>query len=308
MDERPLVGRALVGRPLAERPPWLRKRAPKPEDLAKMHALMSGLKLNTVCREAVCPNQGECFARRTATFLLLGDICTRNCAFCAVRKASVPVSPDPAEPTRVAEAVSTLGLKHVVLTSVTRDDLSDGGAGHFALTITEIRKVCPGTTIEVLIPDLGGSGEALDVILDASPEVLGHNLETVPRLYSRVRPKASYTRSLALLATVKEAVPNILTKSGLMVGLGESPSEVESVMKDLRLSNCDFVTLGQYLAPAPGNLPVVEYVSPTQFQGYREAGIRMGFLEVLSGPFVRSSYCAGDLLDFRSDGRRRNIV
>lgn len=290
---------------MVERPPWLTKRAPRTEDLARMQALMSGLELNTVCREAVCPNQGECFARRTATFLLLGDICTRNCAFCAVGKARDPLSPDPDEPVRVSEAVRTLGLKHVVLTSVTRDDLSDGGAGHFALAIKEIRRVCPDTTIEVLISDLGGSPEALDIILAAGPEVIGHNLETVPRLYPWVRPKASYSRSLQLLARVREAVPNIFTKSGLMVGLGESPKEVESVMNDLRDSGCDFVTLGQYLSPGPGHLRVKEYILPVQFESYRAAGIRMGFLEVLSGTFVRSSYCAGDLLNSRSDGRRR---
>jgi len=256
-----------------------------------MEKLLRGLHLHTVCESALCPNIGECFGRGTATFMILGDVCTRGCRFCAVRKGK-PAPPDPEEPERVAEAARRLGLKHVVITSVTRDDLPDGGASHFVATIEAVRCRLPDATIEVLIPDFGGSLRALEQVIAAGPEVINHNLETVPRLYPLVRPRADYRRSLGILAWVKRQAPHITTKSGLMLGLGERPHEVEEVLVDLRRVGCDVVTLGQYLQPTERQLPVAEFIPPERFDEYRRQGEKMGFRAVVAGPLVRSSYRA----------------
>jgi lipoic acid synthetase len=247
--------------------------------------------LHTVCEEALCPNQGECFSRGTATFLILGDRCTRNCRFCSVAHGpSGP--PDPEEPVRVAEAVQEMGLRYVVITSVTRDDLGDGGAGLFAQTIEEIRRRAPGTLVELLIPDFLGDADALHTVLEAHPDVLNHNLETVPRLYPSVRPGAVYRRSQELLERAKRFEPTIPTKSGLMLGLGESPEEIDQTLRDLRRMGCDILTLGQYLQPSGKHLPVHRFVHPGEFEEWRKIGLELGFAEVASGPLVRSSYRA----------------
>jgi len=273
-------------------PVWLKKRAPKQKVLEEMQKLFRSLSLHTVCEEARCPNIGECFARKTATFMILGDRCTRNCRFCAVEKGR-PLPLDPEEPKNVAEAVRKLGLRYVVVTSVTRDDLEDGGAGQFARTIREIRRVNgEEVKVEVLIPDFGGSLASLKMVMEAEPDVLNHNLETVCRLYPRVRPLANYERSLKLLEQAKKINPSVYTKSGLMVGLGESFEEVVETMRDLREAGCDILTIGQYLRPSPEHLRVEEYIRPEKFQQYERIGRSLGFLEVVSGPFVRSSYHA----------------
>ena len=274
-------------------PRWLwRPVSPQAEAaVARMEGLLDGLALHTVCQEARCPNLAECFGQGTATFLLLGARCTRGCRFCAGDHGR-PAPPDPDEPLRVAEAAARLGLGHVVLTSVTRDDLADGGAGHFAACIGTLRRRLPGARIEVLIPDLRGSSPALEVVLQAGPDVLNHNLETVARLYPAVRPGADYRRSLALLARAKARRPGLVTKSGLMLGLGERTAEVVRVLHDLRRAGCDLLTLGQYLQPGEAQLPVVRYVSPDEFQDYRDKALAMGFRGVASGPLVRSSHQA----------------
>ncbi len=276
-------------------PSWIRRRFPPQEEWERVQKLLRTLTLHTVCESARCPNMGECFRRGTATFLILGNTCTRSCRFCAVEKGT-PESPDPKEPERVAEAARQLGLKHVVVTSVTRDDLPDGGAGHFAATIKAIRERLPQATVEVLIPDFLGREEALDIVLAAHPDVLNHNVETVPRLYPLVRPQANYGRSLWLLRRAKEKVPDLLTKSGLMVGLGETKEEVRAVLRDLREALCDIVTIGQYLRPSARHLPVSAYIPPEEFEDYREYAFRLGFLGVASGPFVRSSYRAEEFV------------
>jgi lipoyl synthase len=275
-------------------PPWFMQKAPDQATLIKMKGLLDGLSLHTVCEEAHCPNQGKCFAEGTATFLIMGNICTRNCRFCAVEKG-VPLPLDVEEPASVARATQKLKLKHVVITSVTRDDLTDGGAGHFAGTVKNVKQTCPGTTIEVLIPDFQGSLEALQAVIDSAPEVINHNLETVPRLYAEVRSKADYQRSLNLLRTVKSINNKIMTKSGLMLGLGESPDEVIAVMQHLRDIDCDILTLGQYLRPSPKHCEVVEYISPEKFQEYQNIAEGLGFKAVASGPFVRSSFYASSI-------------
>lgn len=276
-------------------PEWLRKKAPSPSILAEMKALLDGLSLHTVCQSALCPNLGECFSHQTAVFLIMGDICTRNCRFCAIRKGK-PSPLDPDEPWNVARAVGKLKLKHVVVTSVTRDDLPDGGAAHFARTINAIRQTNPQTTVEVLIPDFEGSPDALKTVVDSSPDVINHNVETVPRLYTEVRPKADYHRSLNLLRAVKSMDGKILTKSGLMLGLGEEHNEVVAVMGDLRAVWCDSLTIGQYLAPSSRYHPVIRYVTPQEFEEYKSLGERMGFGYVASGPFVRSSFRAAEMV------------
>ena len=277
------------------RPDWLIKKAPSAFILAEMETLLDGLSLHTVCESALCPNLGECFSRYTATFLLMGDICTRNCRFCAITKGE-PSSLDPDEPWNVARAVGKLRLKHVVLTSVTRDDLPDGGAAYFVRTINAIRQANPQTTVEVLIPDFGGSPDALKTVVDSCPEVINHNVETVPRLYAAVRPKANYHRSLNLLRTVKSMGGRILTKSGLMLGLGEEHNEVVTVIEDLRAVGCDFLTIGQYLAPSSKHYPVIRYVTSEEFEEYKSLGERIGFSVVASAPFVRSSFRAAEMV------------
>lgn len=277
-------------------PQWLTKRFPASQEIDATSELLEKLGLNTVCQGAECPNLGECFARRTATFMIMGDTCTRNCRFCAVAKG-LPREIDKYEPGKVAKAAAQLGLKHVVITSVTRDDLPDGGASHFAATICEIRNVSPGMTIEILTPDFQGELEVLSVIVQAHPNIFNHNVETIPRLYPTVRPEAQFSRSLELLKKVKELDQTIFTKSGLMVGLGESPNEVLDLMADLRGVKCDVLTVGQYLQPSPQHLPVVEFIHPELFQHYQTEGEKLGFLHVAAGPFVRSSYHAAEVFD-----------
>jgi lipoic acid synthetase len=284
------------------KPEWLKIRAGTGPDIERVRSLLEGLSLNTVCEEAGCPNLLECFGRGTATFLILGRTCTRNCRFCGVEKGS-PASPDPGEPAKLAQAVKGLGLRHVVVTSVTRDDLADGGASHFASVIMEIREANPGAAVEVLIPDFGGSPESLRIVVEASPEILNHNMETVRSLYPAVRPMAVYERSLGVLGAAKAINSNLLTKSGIMLGLGETRDELEEALGDLRAADCDFLTLGQYLAPTKAHMPVAEYIRPEVFLEYRELALEMGFRHVSSGPFVRSSYLAEEALR----GRRRPL-
>lgn len=271
-------------------PSWIKKRIFLGEGEETQNLLQS-LSLYTVCESAHCPNRGECFKRKVATFLIMGNICTRRCRFCAVDKG-MPQPLDPEEPKRVGEASRRLGLKHVVVTSVTRDDLPDGGASHFAATIREIHQILPFSTVEVLTPDFQGREESWQIVVKENPEVFNHNVETVPHLYPMVRPIASYDRSLTLLKRVKEIAPSIITKSGLMVGLGEKREEVVEVLKDLREVGCDVVTIGQYLRPSPRHLEVREYVSPQVFAWYEDVARSLGFRGVASGPFVRSSYLA----------------
>jgi lipoic acid synthetase len=252
--------------------------------------------LVTVCEEARCPNLGECWSKKTATFMIMGDTCTRSCRFCAVKTGrGGPLDPD--EPRKVAESARILGLKHAVVTSVNRDELPDGGAGHFAQTIRELREKLPATIIEVLTPDFLGNKAQIQIVVDARPHIYNHNIETVPRLYRKVRPQARYQRSLDLLQYVKAADPEIYTKSGFMVGLGETNDEVVALLEDLKAHNVDAITIGQYLKPGKQYLDVAEYVHPDTFEEYRKIGERMGFLFVASGPFVRSSYNAKDFSD-----------
>ncbi|MDF3000695.1 MAG: lipoyl synthase [Bacillota bacterium] len=276
-----------------KKPDWLKIRVSYSPKINEVSEMLKALNLHTVCQEANCPNAMECFGKRTATFMILGRECTRQCTFCNVSKGH-PMTVDDGEPARVAQAAAELELKHVVVTSVTRDDLPDGGAGHFARVIEEVKKTSPATAIEVLIPDFEGDKEALAAVAAAKPQVINHNIETVKRLYPSVRPIADYDRSLELIKRVKELDPSIYSKSGLMVGLGETPDEVEELLKDLRKSDCDIVTIGQYLAPSELHHPVVEYVTPEQFEKYKKLAEGMGFRHVASSPLVRSSYHAGE--------------
>ena len=280
--------------PQKPKPEWLRRRFSFKSSVTEVNDLLQDLNLHTVCQEAHCPNQSECFGNHTATFMLLGGHCSRNCTFCAVTHG-VLEPPDPDEPQRVAEAVSRLGLEYVVLTSVTRDDLADGGGSHFAATIEAIRAVGPDVLMEVLIPDLQGSVQALATVLEARPSVLNHNIETVSRLYPEVRPQADYRRSLQLLAEVKRLNRRTVTKSGFMVGLGERPEEVSDLMQDLRRIDCDLVTIGQYLRPSQDHYPVMDYIHPDLFKDYQREAESLGFLGVAAGPYVRSSYQAEKL-------------
>jgi lipoyl synthase len=274
------------------KPPWLKIRFPVGPQYERTRRLLQKGRLHTVCQEACCPNMFECFSRQTATFLILGDQCTRNCRFCAV-KSGVPQPPDPDEPQRVADAAAELNLAYVVVTSVTRDDLPDGGAGQFAATIRALRRRIASIRVEVLIPDFQGDPQALESVLDARPDVLNHNVETVPRLYRAVRPEADYERSLRLLESAADIAPHIPTKSGLMLGLGEYEDEIRQTLSDLRLVRCRMITLGQYLQPTPANHPVVRYVPPDEFTRWRQYALQIGFDIATAGPFVRSSYQAG---------------
>jgi len=274
-----------------KKPAWLRKTLPNAQAVSALEQEFDRMKIHTICREAWCPNQGECFSRGVATFLILGNNCTRNCRFCNVTHAP-PQPLDPDEPLRLAREIEKLGLKFAVITSVTRDDLPDGGARHFAETILAIRKQCPGVGVEVLIPDFLGDGRALKCVADAAPEVLNHNVETVSRLYPSVRPQADYQRSLAVIRQAKEQNPRLLTKSGIMLGLGETRVEVEQVLDDLLAQGCDILTLGQYLCPSDRHVPVAEYIPPDVFEKYETLAAEMGFAAVAAGPFVRSSYMA----------------
>jgi len=279
--------------PRTPRPEWLRAPAPVGENYRKLKHLVESLKLHTVCESAACPNIGDCWNRRTATFMILGNVCTRRCGFCAVQKGA-PLAVDLDEPRRVAEACAALGLKFAVITSVNRDDRKDGGAELFAMTIRAIRERVPGCGVEVLVPDFQGSHGAMDIVLAAAPDILNHNTETVPRLYRQVRLGARYERSLDMLAYVKKARPGTPTKSGLMLGLGETLDEVVAVMQDLRSAQVDVLTLGQYLRPSPKHLPILRYVPVAEFEHLKQAGYAMGFRHVESGPLVRSSYHADE--------------
>jgi lipoic acid synthetase len=279
--------------PKSVRPVWLRAPAPVGENYRELKGLVSSLGLHTVCESAACPNVGECWNRRTATFMILGNVCTRRCGFCAVQKGA-PLAVDYDEPRRVAEACVALGLRYAVITSVNRDDRKDGGAELFALTIEAIRTRIPACRVEVLVPDFQGSYAAMDVVMDAHPDVLNHNIETVPRLYRQVRLGARYERSLDMLAHARRLQPHIPTKSGLMLGLGETSEEVVQVMRDLRGHGVDILTLGQYLRPSPKHLPILRYLPREEFDELRTLGKEMGFTHVEAGPLVRSSYHASE--------------
>jgi lipoic acid synthetase len=276
------------------RPQWLKLSALEPTILNETTKLARDLKLHTVCESARCPNRTKCFAEGTATFMILGNVCTRNCTFCAVKRGR-PEGPDPHEPDHVVQAIGRLGLRYVVVTSVTRDDLPDGGSSQFAQTIRAIHRYDPNIAVEVLIPDFQGSASALQTVVDASPAVLNHNIETVPRLYSEVRPQAKYRQSLDLLKQAKLLDNSLLTKSGLMLGLGESREEVVEVMADLRRAGCDLLTIGQYLQPSLEHHKLVRYVRPEEFEEHQIVGKKLEFVSVMSGPLVRSSFHAADM-------------
>jgi lipoic acid synthetase len=276
------------------KPAWLKQRLPSGPEFEKIRGMIRKDRLHTVCQEAGCPNIWECFSHHTATFLIMGSHCTRNCRFCAVTEGPLE-PPDPEEPARVASAARKMGLKYVVVTSVTRDDLSDGGAGSFAETIQKIRQEISDVCVEVLIPDFQGSKKALETVLNAHPDVLNHNIETVPRLYPEVRPQADYRQSLDLIQHAHEYNPALLTKSGLMLGLGEHRAEISLTLEDMLKAGCRLLTLGQYLQPSKDHLPVIRYIPPEEFKEWRKTALQMGFAEVASGPFVRSSYHAKEL-------------
>jgi lipoic acid synthetase len=278
-----------------QKPDWLRVKAPQWQRVGQVKEILRDLHLNTVCEEASCPNIGECFQAGTATFLIMGPACTRACPYCDIDFTKKPQPLDPTEPQRLAMAVQRMNLNHVVITSVNRDDLPDGGASQFVRCIAAIRESMPKTVIELLIPDLCGNWQALGDILSAMPHVLNHNTETVPRLYRRVRPQGNYGRSLELLRQARTMLPSVYTKSGIMVGLGESPEEVIAVMEDLRRVDCDILTIGQYLQPSQQHLGVQEFITPQQFATWQEIGAKMGFMQVVSSPLTRSSYHAEQL-------------
>jgi len=305
-----------IRKKITDRPPWLNKRI-NIKDCRKVKNILTDLKLNTVCQEANCPNIAECYGKGEATFLIMGKICTRNCSFCNVETnlpfgvknpadlsktrqrfvaGSLPL--DPKEPSRIADAVKQLNLNHIVITSVTRDDLSDGGSNHFALTVKAIREKNDKTSIEVLIPDFKGGGESIKTVIEAHPDIIGHNIETVPRLYKDVRPQADYNLSLKVLDIAKQLIKDkrIYTKSGLMLGMSEKKDEVLSVLTDLRRIKCDFISLGQYLRPSKRHYPVKEYITPDMFLYYKEMAKKAGFLHVESEPYVRSSYRAKEYI------------
>lgn len=289
-----------------KKPDWIRVKAPTSKEYFETKDIVSEHKLHTVCEEAACPNIGECWSKRHATFMILGDVCTRSCRFCNV-KTGLPDLLDPHEPERVGKAVAKMNLSHVVITSVDRDDLDDGGANHFAEVIRAIRGSSPHTTIEVLTPDFLRKEHAIEMVVNAKPDVFNHNLETVPRLYASVRPGARYFNSLRLLDTVKKLDPSIFTKSGVMVGLGEEKHEIFQVMDDLRSANVDFMTIGQYLQPTPKHHAVMDFITPEQFNEYASRGRSKGFLLIAASPLTRSSYHAGD--DFmRLSAARKDMV
>lgn len=279
-------------RPL-RRPDWIRVRAPAGDTVDWLHDLMRSKALHTVCEEAMCPNMGECWGAGTATFLMLGDVCTRSCGFCDVKRGRPPAL-DWLEPERVAQAVKAMNLKHAVITSVNRDDRKDGGAPVFAMVIRRIRQLHPGCSIEVLVPDFKGSLEALNIVMAARPEILNHNVETVPRLFKQVQPQDRYEWAAATLSHARQLDPEVLTKSGLMVGLGESMEEIKAVMRDQRSWGVDILTVGQYLQPSKKHLPIVRYYTPAEFAEIKEYGLRIGFQWVESAPLVRSSYHAAE--------------
>ena len=279
---------------MASKPDWLKVNFNK-EAVDEVSSLMASLKLNTVCKAANCPNLGECYKKHTATFMILGNQCTRNCRFCnVVHGRPEPVDPD--EPANLAKAAKTLGLRHVVITCVTRDDLPDGGASQFAACIRELRTLCPDTTVEVLVSDMKGDKAALDTVIEAGPDVLNHNVETVKELYDKVRPEADYRRSLEVLRYVKEKAPSMISKTGIMVGLGETDEQVLRLMDDVLATGCDILTIGQYLRPSPAHVEMIEYVTPEKFAYYKKVGEEKGFSYIASSPLVRSSYRAEEAL------------
>ena len=285
-----------ISKNAASKPEWLRVKAPQFERIGNTANLLSDLKLNTVCQEASCPNIGECFASGTATFLIMGPGCTRACPYCDINFDRSKRDLDPTEPHRLAEAVSRMNLKHVVITSVNRDDLDDGGASQFFQCVSEVRKKSPETTIELLIPDLCGNWQALELVLDSKPNVLNHNIETVKNLYRKVRPQGNYQRTLDLLKRTREYFPSVYTKSGFMLGLGESDDEVLNLLTDLKNHFVDIVTIGQYLSPGPKHLPVQKFVSPSKFNFFKLFGEdNLGFMQVVSSPLTRSSYHAEEI-------------
>ena len=285
-----------ISKNAATKPEWLRVKAPQFERIGNTANLLSDLKLNTVCQEASCPNIGECFASGTATFLIMGPGCTRACPYCDINFDRSKRDLDPTEPHRLAEAVSRMNLKHVVITSVNRDDLSDGGASQFFQCVSEVRKKSPETTIELLIPDLCGNWQALELVLDSKPNVLNHNIETVKGLYRKVRPQGNYQRTLDLLKRTREYFPSVYTKSGFMLGLGESDDEVLNLLSDLKNHFVDIVTIGQYLSPGPKHLPVQRFVSPSKFNYFKAFGEQdLNFMQVVSSPLTRSSYHAEEI-------------
>lgn len=277
------------------KPEWMRVRISDVNKLNKVSNVLDSFNLNTVCVAANCPNRVDCYSKKTATFMILGDICTRNCTFCNVTKGR-PTELDMKEPEKIAIAVKELGIKHVVITSVTRDDLEDGGASVFAECVHEIRKTSPHSTIELLIPDLQGNWDALKMIVDAKPDVINHNIETVPRLYTKVRPKAGYQRSLELLEKVRELDPTIRRKSGIMVGLGEYTEEVHDTIRNLLDYSCEILTIGQYLPPSDGHVKMERYITPEEFDEYKDFALKLGFDYVASSPMVRSSYNASEAI------------
>ena len=292
MSQVRAAGEPVATAPVLVRPPWIKARAPMGERYEALQQLMRGLALHTVCEEARCPNIGECWNRGTATFMILGDVCTRACGFCAVKTGLPRLPPDPEEPRRVADAVARMGLRHAVITSVNRDDQRDGGASAFAACIREIRAHTPGCAVEVLIPDFKGNWDALAAVFAARPDVLNHNTETVPRLYRQVRPGARFERSLELLRRSHEA--GLLTKSGIMVGLGEEWHEVQDTIRAIRASGTDVLTVGQYLRPSTDHLPLQRYYTPEEFDGIKAFALSLGYGHVESGPLVRSSYHADE--------------
>lgn len=282
--------------PLLKKPSWIRVKAPQSEGFKDTYSLARKLKLNTVCEEAACPNIGECWAKKHATFMILGSVCTRACAFCNI-KTGKPDTVDVNEPKNLAEAISSLGLKHAVITSVDRDDLQDGGANHFVMCIKEIRKISPNTTIEILTPDFKSKKGAFEKVVDAQPDVFNHNIETVPKLYNTIRPGAGYFHSLNLLWQVKKRDSSIFTKSGIMLGLGETKEDVLQVINDFKAADIDFITIGQYLQPTPKHAPIKRFVTPEEFSYYERVAKAKGFFMVSSSPLTRSSYHADD--DFK---------
>ena len=287
------------------KPGWLKRNLPSGPTYERVRKLLSKSRLHTVCQEAKCPNMWECFSRKTSTFLIMGPNCTRNCRFCAVEQGLLGL-PDPEEPARVAEAAEKMKLKYVVITSVTRDDLPDGGADHFARTVREVRNRIPDALVEILIPDFLGDKRAINTVMESRPDVLNHNIETVSRLYPSVRPEADYFRSLAVLRQAKQLNPSGFTKSGLMFGLGELPGEVEKTLNDIVETGCNMLTLGQYLQPSTRHIEVDRFVSPEEFDDWKKTALDIGFSEVASGPFVRSSFHAKEL--YKNAGNRsRNV-
>ena len=296
LDEADQINLTSISKNAATKPEWLRVKAPQFERIGNTANLLSDLKLNTVCQEASCPNIGECFASGTATFLIMGPGCTRACPYCDINFDRSKRDLDPTEPHRLAEAVSRMNLKHVVITSVNRDDLDDGGASQFFQCVSEVRKKSPETTIELLIPDLCGNWQALELVLDSKPNVLNHNIETVKGLYRKVRPQGNYQRTLDLLKRTREYFPKVYTKSGFMLGLGESDHEVLNLLSDLKNHFVDIVTIGQYLSPGPKHLPVQRFVSPSKFNFFKLFGEdNLGFMQVVSSPLTRSSYHAEEI-------------